>query len=39
MATGDVLDNLLRMKHVLRSSSRVKAAFAYRVESLPRPRA
>jgi hypothetical protein len=39
MATVDVLDALLRMEHVFRSSSRVKAAFAYRVESLPRPRA
>jgi hypothetical protein len=36
MATGDVLDALLRMELVFRSSSRVKAAFAYRVESLPR---
>lgn len=39
MSTGDVLDALLRMEHVFRSSSRVKAAFAYRVESLPRTRA
>jgi hypothetical protein len=38
MTTGDVLDALLRMEHVFRSSSRVKVAFAYRVESLPRPR-
>ena len=37
MATGDVLDALLRMELVFRSSSRVKAAFAYRVESLSRP--
>jgi len=36
METGDVLDALLRMELVFRSSSRVKAAFAYRVESLPR---
>ena len=36
MVTGDVLDALLRMELVFRSSSRVKAAFAYRVESLPR---
>ena len=41
MATGDALDALLRMELVLRSSSRVKAGFAYRVESLTRapPRA
>ncbi len=39
MATTDVLDALLRMELVFRSSSRVKAAFAYRVESLPRARA
>lgn len=38
MTTGEALDALLRMEHVLRSSSRVKAAFAYRVESLPRAR-
>ena len=38
MATGDALDALLRMELVFRSSSRVKAGFAYRVESLPRPR-
>ena len=38
MATGDVLDALLRMELVFRSSSRVKAGFAYRVESLPRAR-
>lgn len=30
------LDALLRMDHVFRASSRVKIAFAYRVESLPR---
>ncbi len=34
METGDVLDALLRMEHVMRSSSRVKTSFAYRVESL-----
>ena len=39
MDTTDVLDALLRMELVFRSSSRVKAAFAYRVESLPRARA
>ena len=38
MATGDVLDALLRMELVFRSSSRVKASFAYRVESLERTR-
>ena len=38
MATGDVLDALLRMELVFRSSSRVKAGFAYRVESLSRAR-
>jgi hypothetical protein len=37
METGEVLDALLRMELVFRSSSRVKVAFAYRVESLPRP--
>ena len=37
MGTGDALDALLRMELVLRSSSRVKAGFAYRVESLSRP--
>ena len=40
MATGDALDAMLRMELVFRSSSRVKAGFAYRVESLsraPRP--
>lgn len=36
--TGDTLDALLRMDLVYRSSSRVKASFAYRVEALPRPR-
>ncbi|MBX3190786.1 MAG: hypothetical protein KF819_27560 [Labilithrix sp.] len=34
METGAVLDALLRMEMVFRSSSRVKAGFAYRVESL-----
>jgi hypothetical protein len=38
MTTGEALDALLRMELVFRSSSRVKAAFAYRVESLPRMR-
>ena len=38
MATGDALDALLRMELVFRSSSRVKAGFAYRVESLSRVR-
>jgi hypothetical protein len=38
METGAVLDALLRMELVFRSSSRVKAAFAYRVESLSPPR-
>jgi hypothetical protein len=36
MPSGDLLDALLRMELVFRSSSRVKASFAYRVESLPR---
>ena len=35
MATGDVLDALLRMELVFRSSSRVKAGFAYRTSALP----
>ena len=35
----EVLDALLRMELVFRSSSRVKAAFAYRVESLSRRQA
>ncbi|HEY5239905.1 MAG TPA: hypothetical protein VIJ22_00505 [Polyangiaceae bacterium] len=34
MATGDVLDALLRMGRMLRSLSRVKAAYAYRPEAL-----
>jgi len=38
METGDALDALLRMDLVFRSSSRVKASFAYRVEALTRPR-
>lgn len=37
MKTGDVLDALLRMELVFESSSRVKAGFAYRVESLVPP--
>lgn len=36
LSTETVLDALLRMELVLRSSSRVKASFAYRVENLPR---
>jgi hypothetical protein len=36
METGRALDALLRMELVLRSSSRVKAGFAYRVEHLER---
>jgi hypothetical protein len=32
--TGDVLDALLRMERELRSSARVKAAYAYRLEKL-----
>lgn len=39
MDPGDVLDALLRMELVFRSSSRVKASFAYRVEGLSRGRA
>ncbi len=34
MATGEVLDALLRMGRMLRSLSRVKAAYAYRPEAL-----
>ena len=34
MSTADFLDALLRMDHALRSLSRVKAAFAYRVDAL-----
>jgi len=37
MKTGDVLDALLRMELVFESAARVKAAFAYRVESLVPP--
>lgn len=37
MRTQQVLDALLRMDLVFRSSSRVKAAFAYRVQSLDQP--
>lgn len=39
MKSEDVLDALLRMELVFQSSSRVKAGFAYRVESLSRARA
>lgn len=35
--TAAALDALLRMDHVFKSSSRVKASFAYRASSLPRP--
>lgn len=38
MDTGEALDALLRMDLVFRASSRVKASFAYRVESLGRSR-
>ncbi len=38
METGDALDALMRMDLVFRASSRVKASFAYRVESLSRSR-
>lgn len=34
-STADVLDALMRMELVFRTSSRVKVAFAYRVEGLP----
>jgi hypothetical protein len=37
MQTQQALDALLRMELVFRSSSRVKAGFAYRVESLDQP--
>jgi hypothetical protein len=37
-ATVDALDALMRMDLVFRSSSRVKVAFAYKVEALSRPR-
>ena len=36
LSTGAFLDALLRMDHALRSLSRVKAAFAYRAEALPK---
>lgn len=36
LGRDDALDALLRMELVLRSSSRVKASFAYRISSLPR---
>jgi len=36
LRTGDFLDALLRMDHALRSLSRVRVAFAYRAEALPR---
>lgn len=36
LATSEVLDALLRMELVLRTSSRVKPSFAYRVEALPK---
>ncbi len=36
LGTGAVLDALLRMERVLRTSSRVKAAYAYRAQSLGR---
>ena len=34
LSAGDTLDALLRMQRTLRSLSRVKAAYAYRVEAL-----
>ncbi len=36
LSTTSTLDSLLRMDHALRSLSRVKAAFAYRADALPR---
>lgn len=36
LATTTVLDALLRMDHALRALSRVKAAFAYRIDALPK---
>jgi hypothetical protein len=39
LSTTDALDALLRMELVFRTSSRVKAAFAYRPEGLRRPAA
>jgi hypothetical protein len=38
LGTHELLDALLRMDHALRTLSRVKPAFAYRRESLPRGR-
>jgi hypothetical protein len=38
MGTTEALDALMRMDLVFRSSSRVKASFAYKVEALSRPR-
>jgi hypothetical protein len=38
LSTSEVLDALLRMELTFRRSSRVKPAYAYRVESLPRAR-
>jgi hypothetical protein len=38
METTEALDALMRMDLVFRSSSRVKASFAYKVEALSRPR-
>ena len=34
MKTGEALDALMRMELVLRSSSRVKTTFAYRIDNL-----
>ena len=36
LSTAALLDSLLRMDHALRSLSRVKAAFAYRADALPK---
>jgi hypothetical protein len=36
LSTTTLLDALLRMDHSLRALSRVKAAFAYRIEALPK---
>jgi hypothetical protein len=38
METGEALDALLRMDLAFRSSSRVKASFAYKPSGLSRPR-
>lgn len=38
MQTAEALDALMRMDLVFRSSSRVKASFAYKIEALSRPR-